>query len=48
MLELRSSPLGFKWRRTAFARIDGAVAREKLQRNARKRKLGKLHPWYSI
>jgi hypothetical protein len=25
MLEPRSSPLGFKWRRTAFTRIDGAV-----------------------
>jgi len=25
MLEPRSSPSGFKWRRTAFARIDGAV-----------------------
>jgi hypothetical protein len=25
MLEPRFSPSGFKWRRTAFARIDGAV-----------------------
>jgi hypothetical protein len=25
MLEPRSSPSGFKWRRTPFARIDGAV-----------------------
>ena len=25
MHEARSSPSGFKWRRTAFARIDGAV-----------------------
>jgi hypothetical protein len=25
MLEPRSSPSGFKWRRTAFARIDGAI-----------------------
>ena len=25
MLEPRSGPSGFKWRRTAFARIDGAV-----------------------
>jgi hypothetical protein len=25
MLEARPSPLGFKWRRTAFTQIDGAV-----------------------